>query len=151
VRRIAEAKLAADCGVGGDITLEDDSNVSFPIKSIHRAVAKSKCFSNALKVPCRSCYSCAKCKVGGVLNCKNGAADKSNNKPWLDGETPMELEAVLIEAKSQERVACQCTSGPVIDAEKAVFESHEPDHALAIEPQAEADPRAANRPMELPV
>jgi hypothetical protein len=50
-RRIAEAKLAADCGSGGNITLEEDSSTSFPIKSIHRAVATG--FSNALKVPTR--------------------------------------------------------------------------------------------------
>jgi hypothetical protein len=29
---LAEAKLAADCGAGGNITLEGDSNASFPIK-----------------------------------------------------------------------------------------------------------------------
>jgi hypothetical protein len=90
----------ADCGAGGNITLEDDSTVSFPIKSIHRAVATG--FSNALKVPCRSCFARAKlCKVGDVLNCENGAADKCNKKPWLEGETPRELKAVVIEAKSE--------------------------------------------------
>ena len=96
------------------------------IKSIHRAVTTG--FSNALKVPCRSCFSCAKCKVGDVLNCENGAADKSNNKPWLDGETSRELKAVVIEAKSDQ--VCQYTSGPAIDVAKAVFESCEPDHSL---------------------
>ena len=116
--------------------LEKGATVSFPIKSIHRAVATG--FSNALKVPCRSCYSCATCKVGDVLNCENGAADKSNNKPWLGGETPRELKAVVIEAKSDQ--VCQYTSSPAIDVAKAVFESCEPDHILAIESQAEVEP-----------
>ena len=136
VRRIAEAKLAADCGAGGNITLEDDSTVSFPIKSIHRAVATG--FSNALKVSCRSCFSCAKCKVGDVLNCENGAADKSNKKPWLEGETSRELKAVVIEAKSEQ--VCQYTSSPAIDVANDVFESCEPDHIIAIESQAEVEP-----------
>jgi hypothetical protein len=87
----------------------------------------------------RSCYSCAKCKVGDVLNCENGAADKSNKKPWLDGETSRELKAVVIEAKKSDQV-CQYTPSPAIDVAKAVFESYEPDHMLAIESQAEVEP-----------
>ena len=85
VRRIAEAKPPADCGSGGNIALEEDSGVSFPIKSIHRTVATG--FSNSLKVSCRSCYSCAKCKIGEVLQCENSKADFDSGMPWLDGGT----------------------------------------------------------------
>jgi hypothetical protein len=88
--------------------LEKGATVSFPIKSIHRAVATG--FSNALKASCRSCFSRAKCKVGDVLNCENGAADKSTKKPWLEGETPRELKAVVIEAKSEQ--VCQRAALP---------------------------------------
>ena len=41
-------------------------------------------------------------------------------------------------AKSDQ--VCQYTSGPAIDVAKAVFESCEPDHILAIESQAEVEP-----------
>ena len=53
-------------------------------------------------LPLRSCYSCAKCQVGDVLNCENGAADKGSGKPWLDGQTSRELKAVVIEARAEQ-------------------------------------------------
>ena len=136
VRRIAEAKLSADCGSGGNINLEDDSNVPFPIKGIHRAVTTG--FSNSLKVSCRSCYTCAQCKIGNVLNCENGAADALSDKPWLDGGTSREFKVVVIEAKAEQE--CQYTSSPAKDVTDEVFKNAEKDHILAIESQSEAEP-----------
>ena len=92
-RRIAEAKLASDCGKGGNINREDDSSTSFPVKKIHRAVALG--FSNAIKVSCRSCYSCAKCRVGDIANCEKSKEDKGSSKHWLDGQCSHEKASQL--------------------------------------------------------
>jgi hypothetical protein len=55
-------------------------------------------------------------KIGGVLQCENSKSDFESGMPWLDGITPRELKAVVIEAKAEQEF--QHTSGPAKDVTK---------------------------------